>query len=212
MAIVPNYQNKLAATESFCKRLWRRTIVAKISNQAQHLNLLGRKEYAQLERLATKVKLGDQDNREAVAAKIYWQSLFPDDDFSRERYGFPPNNLLNYGYAILRAAVARALTASGLYPAIGIAHHNRYNAFCLADDIMEPYRPFVDTLVYELYANDEIELTTAVKSKLLSVLVEDTYFADSGSPLMTGLTRTTVSLRKSFINKKENLLYPDLLS
>lgn len=114
------------------------------------------------------VKSADADNREGIAAKIYWIELFGD-EFYRSREGSPPNNLLNYGYTILRAAVARAIMGSGLFPALGIFHRNRYNAFPLADDLMEPYRPYVDEIVYRLYTNGHMQLTREVKSELLRI-------------------------------------------
>lgn len=153
------------------------------------------------------VKSGDSDNREGIAAKIYWNELFGK-DFLREREGKAPNNLLNYGYSILRAAVARALIGSGLFPAFGIYHRNRYNAFPLADDLMEPYRPYVDECVYYLRMQEEIELTKEVKSKLLRVLFADTLFDKVMRPLDVGLSITTASLAKCFLEKQKKISYP----
>jgi len=132
------------------------------------------------------------------------------EEFVRERYGPPPNNLLNYGYIVLRAAVARAITGSGLLPTFGIHHHNRYNAYCLADDIMEPYRPFVDAVVYDLDEKypglDTLE--KEIKAELLQVLTLDVHFPKVSRPLMVGLSQTTASLAKCFAGKQRKIEYP----
>ncbi|MGL6022187.1 MAG: type II CRISPR-associated endonuclease Cas1 [Chitinophagaceae bacterium] len=148
------------------KQLWQQTIQSKIANQAYLLNKYRAVNIKNLLHWASLVKSGDSDNLEARAAVFYWARLFP--NFTRGRAGDPPNNLLNYVYAILRAIVARALVGSRLLPTLGI-HHNRYNAYCLADDVMEPYRPYVDQLVVELFDRGEIELNKMVKIKLLSL-------------------------------------------
>ena len=120
---------------------------------------------------ASDVRSGDSENMEARAAAFYWKNLFPLEGFTRGRDGIPPNNLLNYGYAILRAVVARGLVSSGLLPTLGIHHHNRYNAYCLADDIMEPYRPYVDELVYGIVKSglDYEVLSKEIKARLLTI-------------------------------------------
>src|SRR5699024_4741298 len=125
------------------------TVSFKIKNQAAHLQDRG-KNALKLKRWSLEVKSGDAQNHEAIAAAHYFQNLFDIEGFSRNQKGVPPNNLLNYGYAILRAVAARAVVSSGMLPSVGIFHKNKYNAFCLADDVMEPYRPFVDRLVYEM--------------------------------------------------------------
>ena len=144
---------------------------------------------------------------------FYWQHLFGHiEGFRRDREGVPPNNLLNYGYAILRAVVARSLVVSGLLPTLGIHHHNRYNAYCLADDIMEPYRPYVDRLVAEIVeTEDDISvLTTAVKSRLLSVPVLDVVVQGRRSPLMIGVGTTTASLYKCYSGELRRIAYPEM--
>lgn len=141
------FRHQIEASLPLKKQLWQQTIKAKIENQAATLKRCTGKEVQCMKVWASDVKSGDSENLEARAAAYYWKNLFPIENFTRERNGIPPNNLLNYGYAILRAVVARNLVASGLLPTFGIHHHNRYNAYCLADDIMEPYRPFVDELV-----------------------------------------------------------------
>jgi len=160
------------------------------------------------------VKSGDSDNLEARAAAYYWRNLFTDiDDFNRGREGVPPNNLLNYGYAILRAVVARSLVASGLLPTLGIHHHNRYNAYCLADDIMEPYRPFVDKLVIEIVDSGEdiTELSKPLKAKLLNIPVLNVMINNQRSPLMIAVGFTTASLAKCYAGESRKIVYPSFI-
>ena len=155
---------------------------------------------------------GDTSNQEAQAARYYWKMLFNEEDpfFVRERFGEYPNNFLNYGYAILRATVARGLVSSGLLPTLGIHHRNKYNAYCLADDIMEPYRPYVDHLVKVLMLETtEQELTTDIKRRLLNIPNIDLKIDGKDSPLMVGLQRTTASLAKCFECETKKILYPE---
>ena len=144
------FRHQLDASLPLKKQLWQQTIKVKIENQAAVLKKCTREEIRCMKVWASDVKSGDSENMEARAAAYYWKNLFSIDGFTRDRDGIPPNNLLNYGYAILRAVVARGLVSSGLLPTLGIHHHNRYNAYCLADDIMEPYRPYVDELVFQI--------------------------------------------------------------
>lgn len=202
------FRTQIEASEPIKKNLWKQTIEAKIKNQAGLLKKLG-KDNKDIETLAGNVKSGDIDNREGTAARLYWPRLFGK-TFRRERFGMPPNNLLNYGYIILRAAVARALTGSGLLPTLGIHHHNRYNAFCLADDIMEPYRPYVDGCVYELtgYYDPEQELDKNIKMRLLEILSSDVHYKDFTRPLMVGLSITTASLACCYSGEQKKISYP----
>lgn len=200
------YRSQIEASEPLKKGLWKQVVEAKIRNQAALLNKLD-KDGDKLKPYYSNVKSGDSNNREGIAAKVYWNELFGE-DFIRSREGSSPNNLLNYGYTLLRAAVARALMGSGLFPAFGIFHRNRYNAFPLADDIMEPYRPFVDEIVFDLYANGERELTKQVKADLIHLLYTDTRFGKLLRPLEAGLTFTTASLAKCFAGKAKRLSYP----
>ena len=200
------YRAQIEASEPLKKGLWKQVVEAKIRNQAALLNKLG-KDGDRLKPYYSNVKSGDSDNREGIAAKIYWNELFGE-DFIRSREGSSPNNLLNYGYTLLRAAVARALMGSGLFPAFGIFHRNRYNAFPLADDIMEPYRPFVDEIVFDLWANGERELTKQIKADLIHILYVDTRFGKLLRPLEVGLTFTTASLAKCFAGEAKRLSYP----
>ena len=159
------------------------------------------------------VKSGDSENLEGRAAAYYWKTLFSNiDNFTRERDGVFPNSLLNYGYAILRAVVARALVISGLLPTLGIHHHNRYNAYCLADDIMEPYRPYVDILVCEFMSeNSSIQIVDAeVKKKLLAIPTTEVIINGKRSPLMVAVSQTTASLYRCFSGEQRKLVYPEI--
>ena len=203
------YRDQIDASEPLKKNLWKQTVEAKIRNQAALLDKLD-KDGSQLKPYWQNVKSGDSDNREGVAAKIYWDALFGN-DFVRYRTGDSPNEMLNYGYTVLRAAVARSLMGSGLFPAFGIYHRNRYNAFPLADDIMEPYRPFVDEIVFDLYANGETELNKDVKAEILKLLYVDTVFDKVTRPLDLGLSVTTSSLAKCFSGDQKKIMYPLLV-
>lgn len=164
--------------------------------------------------MADNVKSGDSDNCEAQAAVYYWKNIFPDNpSFVRDQKGLPPNNLLNYGYAILRAVVARALVSSGLLPVYGIHHHNRYDPYCLADDIMEPYRPYVDMQVLDIMnRHDEIleDLNTNIKRELLSIPVVDVVIGGKKRPLMIAVSETTSSLAKCFAGEQRKISYPTI--
>ena len=201
-----SFRVQIEASEPLKKGLWKQVVEAKIRNQAALLNKLG-KNGDKLKPYYSNVKSGDSDNREGIAAKIYWNELFGH-DFVRSREGIEPNNLLNYGYTLLRAAVARALMGSGLLPAFGIFHRNRYNAFPLADDIMEPYRPYVDEIVYHMYINGIKNLDKEAKSRLLNLLFADTVFSKVTRPLEVGLTTTTASLAKCYMGTIKKISYP----
>ncbi|MRX62708.1 type II CRISPR-associated endonuclease Cas1 [Maribacter luteus] len=205
-------RHQLNASLPLKKQLWQQTVMAKIENQAQHLLAQG-KNALKLKRWAKEVKSGDTDNHEAYAAAFYFQNLFDIEGFSRNQKGMAPNNLLNYGYAILRAVTARALCSSGLLPSIGIFHRNKYNAFCLADDIMEPYRPFVDTLVYDIVETgcQLEELNQNLKAELLSIPAMDVVIDGKQSPLMNAMSRTTNSLYECFEGSSRKLLYPTFI-
>ena len=205
------FRQQLDASLPLMKQLWQQTIKAKIENQAVVL-----KEYSDVETKcmnvwAADVKSGDSNNLEARAAAYYWKNLFQIEGFTRDRDGIPPNNLLNYGYAILRAVVARGLVVSGLLPTLGIHHHNRYNAYCLADDVMEPYRPYVDELVFglvKLYGAN-LELTKEIKSRLLVIPTLDVRINGKRSPLMVAVAQTTASLYKCFCGEIRRISYPE---
>ncbi|MCM1222300.1 MAG: type II CRISPR-associated endonuclease Cas1 [Lachnospiraceae bacterium] len=201
-----NYRAQIEASEPLKKNLWKQIVECKIRNQARLLAKMG-KNGDKLKPYWMNVKSGDVENREGIAAKIYWSELFGR-QFARQRSGADPNALLNYGYTILRAAVARSLMGSGLFPAFGIFHRNRYNAFPLADDVMEPYRPYVDEIVLNLVAQGKIELTQEVKSALIKVLHTDTKFDKVTRPLEIGLSITSASLAKCFNGEQKKMIYP----
>jgi CRISP-associated protein Cas1 len=207
------YENQLAATEPLKKQLWAQTIVQKIKNQADALYQLGLpSEY--MVPLQKNVKSGDSDNCEATAAVYYWQTLFKHvNGFVRHREGPPPNPFLNYGYAILRGTMARSIVAAGLLPTLGIFHKNRYNAFCLADDLMEPYRPYVDLIVHGMVKEFGLitEIEKAHKAILLNIPAIDVMIEGEKSPLMLATQRTAVSLVKCFDGMQRKLAYPDML-
>ena len=206
------FRYQIEASQPLKKQLWQQTIKAKIENQASLLEKFSRTETNCMKIWATEVRSGDSENMEARAAAYYWKHLFPIPDFVRGREELPPNNLLNYGYAILRAVVARALVASGLLPTLGIHHHNKYNAYCLADDIMEPYRPYVDELVYKIVikGNNYEELNKEIKSQLLTIPTLDVTISGKRSPLMIAVGQTTASLYKCFSGELRKISYPEL--
>ena len=203
------FKYQINASVPLKKQLWQQTIVEKITNQGILLEKITGKSN-EFPFLASKVLSGDSSNREAVAANFFWKSFF-DIKFKRERFGDYPNSFLNYGYAILRAATARALSGSGLLNTLGIHHKSKYNAFALADDIMEPYRPLVDEKVYEIMqAFDEQELNTAIKSELLNILTMTVYFKEEKSPLMVALQKTASSLQQCYTGDRKKIKYPKL--
>ena len=209
------FRDQLDASQPLKKQLWQQTIKMKISNQAAALATCTGKNSPTMLRWADDVRSGDPDNVEGRAAAYYWKNLFAGidglEDFTRSREGEAPNNLLNYGYAILRAIVARALVSSGMLPTLGIHHHNRYNAYCLADDIMEPYRPYVDELVYSIVKDkgiNNLDLSKEIKALLLSIPTLDVVIGGKRSPLMVAVTQTTASLYKCFTGELRRITYP----
>ena len=210
------FRHQLESSLPLRKQLWQQTVRAKIRNQAAVLQAHTPAEVRCLQAWAADVRSGDADNLEARAAAYYWKSLFAGvpvpGPFTRDREGAPPNNLLNYGYAILRAVIARSLVSSGLLPTFGIHHHNRYNAYCLADDIMEPYRPLVDSLVFgivnEYGGNTPEDITKELKMRLLGIPVTDVRISGKRSPLMLAATQTTASLYKCFTGEVRRIAYP----
>lgn len=205
-----SYKYQIDASIPTKKNVWKQLVESKIKNQSLLLNKVS-KNGDVLKPYYMNVKSGDTDNREGAAAREYWNRLFGS-GFKRERDGLPPNSLLNYGYTILRAAVSRALIGSGLYPAFGVFHRSRYNAFPLADDVMEPYRPFVDEIVYHLYIDDAVrELDSQAKSKLLRSLFSDVKIGKVTRPLEVALSLTTASLLKMFKGETDKLSLPLLI-
>ncbi len=205
------FKNQINATVPLKKQLWQQTIIEKITNQGILLQKLTNQKN-NFEFLASKVLSGDSSNMEGVAAGFYWKVFF-EQKFKRERFGAYPNNFLNYGYAILRAATARALSGSGLLNTLGIHHKSKYNAFALADDIMEPFRPIVDEAVWTIMQNyDEQELNTQIKAELLQILTRTVYFKDEKSPLMVALQKTASSLQQCYTGNRKKIKYPKLWS
>jgi CRISPR-associated protein Cas1 len=206
------FQAQVNATEPLKKQMWQQTIKAKIQNQSAVLEKWEINNNF-LKRCQQSVLSGDTSNQEAQASKYYWNNLFQEEDpyFTRHRFGDYPNNFLNYGYAILRATVARGLVSSGLLPTLGIHHHNKYNAYCLADDIMEPYRPFVDHMVKEIITMqpDVQELNGEIKKQLLQIPAMDIVIDGKDSPMMVGLQRTTASVASCFEGKAKKIIYPE---
>jgi CRISPR-associated protein Cas1 len=210
-AFTEKLHSQLEASQPLIKNLWQQTIVSKIENQAALLKKVGI-DTKRMDFYISDVKSGDPGNVEGRAAAYYWNNLFVGTDFLRDRFGEHPNNLLNYGYAVLRAIVARSLIASGLFPSLGIHHRNKYNPYCLADDIMEPFRPYVDSLVLDIIQTDpELEeLTPELKKKLLQIPVIDVVIDGKCSPLMVGVQRTTSSLASCFEGETRKILYPEM--
>lgn len=206
------FKYQINASEPLKKQLWQQIVKAKLHNQAVVLEMNGRPaEY--LRQLVTAVRSGDTENCEAKGATYYWKYLFPKEfAFKREREGLPPNNLLNYGYAIIRALMARSIVAAGLMPTLGIFHRSQYNAFCLADDMVEPYRPYVDALVCKmvLAGEDVFQLNTEVKKQLLEIINRDVYIRNQTSPLSVAVQRTAYSLAKCFEGGAKKLVLPEI--
>lgn len=202
------FRAQISASEPLKKNLWKQTIEAKIKNQARLLDKYGIAN-RQLKTMAKTIKSGDSDNREGFAARIYWMALFGK-SFIRDRFGDAPNPFLNYGYILLRSAVARALAGSGLLATLGIHHHNRYNAFCLADDMMEPYRSYVDEIACDL--NEKYPGTLILekehKAELLQLMAIDVKIGENKRPLMIALSQTTASLSRCFSGETRKITYP----
>ncbi|MCI1720206.1 MAG: type II CRISPR-associated endonuclease Cas1 [Bacteroidales bacterium] len=207
------FRDQIEASLPLKKQLWQQTVQAKIIHQAVILKSILQEEQKNMIICANSVRSGDPDNYEARAAAYYWSHLFPAiPNFTRNRNGIPPNNLLNYGYALLRAIIARALVGSGMLPTLGIHHKNRYNAYCLADDIMEPYRPFVDKKVLGIISTtkDYTLITHEIKVELLKLATEDVIINGQKSPLQVAATITTASLYKCFSGELKKVVYPDI--
>lgn len=195
------------------KNLWQQTVECKIRNQGSVLRYATGEANKDMSFWAKKVRSGDPDNMEGRAASYYWKHLFPDTYyFVRERGSSGVNALLNYGYAILRAIIARAIVGVGMSPTLGIHHHNRYNAYCLADDIMEPYRPYIDRLVLDICRQKGMDasLDKEIKAKLLTIATEDVRIDEVTSPLMIAASKTAASLYKCFCGELRKISYPIL--
>lgn len=204
------FRAQIDASEPLKKQMWQQTVVAKILGQA---HILGeqRIEHANMLAWAKSVRSGDTDNLEARAAAYYWRNIFENDSFIRDPQGLSPNNLLNYGYSVVRAMMARSLVGAGLLPTLGIHHHSRYDAYCLADDIMEPYRPFVDMKVLEMWQKESIaeDITSEQKRQLLGITTMDVTINGHRSPMMLAIQTTAQSVQKCFSGEARKIVYPD---
>ena len=204
------FRAQIDASEPLKKQMWQQTIVAKILGQA---HVLGTQliEHNNMLKWAKDVRSGDPENMEARAAAFYWRNMFEKDAFIRDPQGLPPNNLLNYGYSIVRAMMARALVGAGLLPTLGIHHHSRYDAYCLADDIMEPYRPFVDMKVLEMWKNGGItsDISSGQKRELLGITTMDVSISGHRSPMMLAIQTTAQSVQKCYSGEARKIIYPD---
>lgn len=204
------FREQINASEPLRKQMWQQTIVSKINSQAYVLRRQNI-ECRNMEMWAKSVRSGDSDNLEGRAAAYYWRNIFGDSDFVRGQFGDMPNGLLNYGYSIMRAMMARALVAAGLLPTLGIHHHSRYDAYCLADDIMEPYRAFVDLQVLDMWKRygDVEELSPALKKELLSLATIDVQIEAHRSPMMIAMQTTANSVQRCFSGVSRKIIYPD---
>ena len=204
------FRAQIDASEPLKKQMWQQTIVSKILGQAHVLGTQLIKHNNML-KWAKDVRSGDTENMEARAAAFYWRNMLEKDAFIRDPQGLPPNNLLNYGYSIVRAMMARALVGAGLLATLGIHHHSRYDAYCLADDIMEPYRPFVDMKVLEMWKNGGItsDISSDQKRELLGITTMDVNISGHRSPMMLAIQTTAQSVQKCYSGEARKIIYPD---
>lgn len=204
------FREQIDASEPLKKQMWQQTVIAKILGQA---HVLGSQhiEHNNMFKWAKDVRSGDTDNMEARVAAYYWRNMFDKDAFIRDPQGLPPNNLLNYGYSVVRAMMARALVGAGLLPTLGIHHHSRYDAYCLADDIMEPYRPFVDQKVLEMWKDGGVtsDISSEQKRQLLGITTMDVNISGHRSPMMLAIQTTAQSVQKCFSGEARKIIYPD---
>ncbi|WP_062326651.1 type II CRISPR-associated endonuclease Cas1 [Treponema endosymbiont of Eucomonympha sp.] len=201
-------KTQIDASVPFKKNIWKRVIEEKLENQAKSLALCGNHDAAlRLKSIAKTVKSGDSDNREAYGAKVYWKALFGG-DFIRDKDGEDVNALLNYGYAIARASIARAICAAGLLPSFGIYHKNQLNPFCLADDFLEPFRPLIDISVYQLAQQKQAELTPEIKRRLTDILWVQVKTTEGKSPLFQGMHYMCSAYTKALKEKKSDFDIP----
>ncbi|AQQ08342.1 CRISPR-associated endonuclease Cas1 [Sedimentisphaera cyanobacteriorum] len=203
------------ASQPLKKRLWKQLIKAKITHQGKIISNYNPEVGIGIAELASKVKSGDPENIEARASRLFWKYFLGGRKFKRQRGGEPPNNLLNYGYMVLRAATARAICCAGLLPTLGIHHCSRYNSFCLADDIMEPFRGYIEEKVLNIWHENpnpaELQdLSQLHKARLLETLHSSIEMEGVSGPLMTGLHKTAASLTKCFDRSAKKLSLPEL--
>jgi len=211
--LTERWRTQMESSLPLKKQLWQQTVQQKIRNQAAVLSEKRNIVVKNMLAWIPEVKSGDTENLEGRAAAYYWRNAFPQiENFTRGQDGDYPNALLNYGYAILRAVIARALTSTGLVVQLGIHHRNKYNAYCLADDIMEPYRPYVDRIVMDIVDKNKPtdELTMEQKVALLSIPTTEVVIDGKRSPLEVAASTTTASLYKCFAGDARKILYPEM--
>lgn len=207
------FEAQVGASLPLKKQLWQQTVAAKIRNQASVLAIANNMEIGNMLAWASQVRSGDSDNLEGRAAAYYWKNIFDGcQGFVRRQEGEEPNSILNYGYAILRAVIARSLVSSGLIPTLGIHHSNKYNAYCLADDIMEPYRPYVDLLVLDIIKKHDVSsgISKEIKKSLLSIPTIDVNIGKLSRPLMVAASMTSASLAKCYLGDIRKIVYPEI--
>ncbi|MCA8989628.1 MAG: type II CRISPR-associated endonuclease Cas1 [Planctomycetaceae bacterium] len=202
------FHEQLALSQPRAKRIWQQIVKAKIGMQASLLVIETDSDHG-LHAMAQQVKSGDSGNLEAQAAKRYWTALFGS-DFRRDRFAADQNSLLNFGYAILRSAIARAICGAGLHPSIGVHHSNKYNSFCLADDLMEPFRPLIDQTVIDITMDlDTVpELDTATRQELLAVFTGDVRLADQTWDFLDAIQKAAGSLGQVICGSQSELTLP----
>lgn len=204
-------KDQMEVSEPLKKQLWKQTVECKIENQKEVLRRLGN-YYEPMSDYQANVKSGDSTNMEGIAAQHYWKYLISL-DFLRQRFGDSPNQFFNFGYSVLRSIVARAIVEGGLLPVLGIFHKNKYNPYCLADDLMEPYRPFVDWLVMDwLTCNpDSEELSKEFKAHILNIATKDVKIDGLRRPILVAVKTTVSSLYKCYTGEKRLISYPELI-
>ncbi len=206
------FASQIEASVPLKKQLWAQTVEQKVLNQAAVLKQQASGDYQYLMKITKNIRSGDPDNIEGRAAAYYWKNIFKF-SFVRDREGESPNHLLNYGYALVRAGIARALVGSGLLPTLGIHHRNKYNSYCLADDIMEPYRPIVDLLICEMMKQGKVNETIDKEQKqtLLQIFTQDVVLDGEKSPLLIAMQRTSASLVKCYEGTQRKIVYPEMV-
>lgn len=203
-------KQQLSITTPVKKQLWRQIVTQKIQQQAVTLRLLG-KDAIRLDYLSKHVKAGDTGNAEAVAAQYYWKTLFGK-AFKRDVELEGVNSLLNYGYSIIRAVVARGICGAGLHPSLGLFHQNQYNSLCLADDLMEVFRPWIDSLVYDMSQNLSLDIDKDNKQKLLELLSQEVMYNQKKMPFMVSIPLFMADLKRCYLKESKVLTYPVLNS
>ena len=201
-------KSQINASEPLKKRIWQKIVIQKITNQSLALQFCKKQnDSIIIEKISKTVKSGDSDNREAYAARMYWKYLFGD-SFKRDKDAEGINSFLNYGYAIMRAGMARALCAHGLLPALGIHHDNNLNQFCLADDLFEIYRPIVDVLCFKLWEEGEKELNPNNKQKFAKLLKVMVHTSEGESQVVQSMQYLAASYANALQNGKPNIELP----